>query len=291
VAFLREAGLELEAVAGAQHLPVKALVPGELEGLYDLVILTAPGRDLGNLLRAISPFVHRNTFYVCLSETLQRDAAADLVGEERVLAAVPDLAVAWMEEGRRAELIGQGIVVGEWDGADTPRLREVTALLGEAGLGEVRASDAIRSELWTRACLTVPMQSLGAVVGAAFDDLITMEGVPDLFLKTAGEVEAVTVAQGLQLLVPAGLEEARQTAWSRVESPLLSDLRRGRRTDNVFMAAFVAGHGRESGLKTPHLTALSLLIREMERQEREPGAASLAELRRRIEEERGMFLT
>ncbi len=279
------------------------------EGVYDAVFLAAAAPDVDPLLRALSPHVHRSTFYLDLSGNLGYEHVGEMVGEERVLVGVPGWAAEW--QGKRSVgLVGRSLCVGEASGPASERACQAARAISATALGPARVSDDCVDELWASLCYTLPLDSLGAILGLGFDRLVEQAGVPDIVLKAAGEVREVARALGYRLDAPddwAALKEsenggrgeravenffahARELPASRVKSALLDDIEAGRRSDNIHLAALVTEKARGLTVATPVCNALSTLLRELERGAREPSPANLRELARRIGEEDGMLL-
>ncbi len=282
-----------------------------LASVYDGIILAAPAGDLDNLLRLLSPHVHRSTFYLDMSGNFGYEHVGGMVGVDRVLLGVPGWAAEWAQDGGRAVLVGRGACIGEAQAPTGERTGEAAGILAGTELGPVRVSDSCIEELWAALCYILPLDSLGAILGQSCSGLMEQPGLPDIVLRAAGEVRDVARALGCKLDAPldwsalkesenGGRQEqavkdffahAQGLAASRVKSPLLADLEAGRQTDNRFLAGYVSEKARALAIGTPVLNAIFTVIREMERGARKPAGGNLRELARRIGEDDSMFLT
>ncbi len=305
-----ESGLWLVRDGEEREYAVPTASAGGLEGVYDGIFLAAPARDVDSLLRALSPHVHRSTFYLDLSGNLGYEHIGQVVGSERVLLGVLGWAGEWQEEGRRARMLGRGLCIGEVKGASSARARKSAEALAKTDLGPVRISDSCGEELWAALCYTLPLHSLEAILGKGFAELVEPPGLPDIVLKAGGEVGEVARALGFKLNAPLDwpapkksdnggrqeevardfFEHARGLPAGQVRSPLLDDLEARRETDNRFLAGYVSGKARGLAISTPVNNTLFTLIREMERGARKPSPDNLRELARRIGEDDSMTL-
>ncbi len=306
-----ERSLWLHRDGKEREYAVPTALTGGLEGVYDGIWLAVSSSDLDGLLRTLSPHVHRSTFYLDLSGNLGYQHIGEMVGSERVLLGVPGWAGEWVEEGRRARLVGHGLCIGEVQGTDSDRARESAQAIARTDLGPVHLSDSCGEELWAALCYTLPLGSLEAILGQGFGELVELPGLPNIVLKAAGEVREVARSLGFKLDAPldwsalkesenGGRQEAavkdffkhaRGLPASQVKSPLLADLESRRPTDNRFLAGYVAEKARGLAITTPVSNTLFTVIREMERGERKPSPDNLRELVRRIGEDDRMFLT
>jgi 2-dehydropantoate 2-reductase len=191
------------------------------------------------------------------------------------------------------ELLEPGrLSLGEPAGAVSPRLRELGELIEPAAAGFLRLSENITGELWSALRLSACLGSLGALTGSRLTEGAILEEIWDEGLPLWEEIEDLARLEGLQL------EEAvlnpDPTFLMRAARPyaasMLDDLERGERSEVDFLNGFVQERAKMHGAQTPLNNVLRSLIKEMEKGMRDPGPANLAELRRRIKEERTMGL-
>ncbi len=216
-----------------------------------------------------------------------------MVGGERVLVAVPRFASGWSEEGRKMTVAGGGWSLGSWEGR-APAAEPVAALLSGAGLGEVSMSPAIHAELWSSMAQRLPCFSFSGLTGSGCGALACAADAGPWLAACSQEVRMTAAMQGTDLQSLSAIEAAgypRTIPSDAIQSPVLADLRRGRRSENSFLAAYVAARARAGGLKTPVTTAFDYLLREIEGGRRSPAPENLREMKRRIEEEEGMSLS
>ncbi len=302
-------GLVVEHDEGERRLPVR--VAAGLEGVYDVIVLAAAAAELDQLLRTLSPYVHRHTFYLDVSGNLGFEHIGQMVGPRKVLPGAPGWAAEWREEGRRARLVGRGLCIGEAGDVTPECALQIAEAIAATKLGPARVSATCDEELWADLCYRLPLESLRAVLSADFSELMELEGLPDIVLKAAGEVREVARSLGLSLEAlhdwsalkeseNGGRQDAAVTeffahahglAVSMVKPQLLADLEAGRPTDNRFLAGSLVEKARASAVSTPVCNALFTLLREMERGARKPSPDNLRELTRRFREDDNLFLS
>ncbi len=153
-------------------------------------------------------------------------------------------------------------------------------------------SENITGELWSALRLGACLGSLGALTGSRLTDGAIVEEIWDEGLPLWEEIEDLARLEGLELeeavLNPDPMALVR--AARPYAASMLNDLERGERTEVEFLNGFVQERGKMHGAQTPINNVLRSLIKEVEKGSRDPGPANLAELRRRINEERNMGL-
>jgi 2-dehydropantoate 2-reductase len=123
-----------------------------------------------------------------------------------------------------------GLVLGEPDGSDSPRLRALAAALEEAGF-PVRRSPAIRTEIWTKLMGNVAFNPMSMLTRASIGAMCAHRGTR----ATAGTImaEAIEIARALDatpaISVPARLAIAERLGDHRTST--LQDLEAGKRLE------------------------------------------------------------
>ena len=288
---LREGGLELVREGKSERLEVEAASPRELRGSFDAVLLAVKGPRLGEAMRAVSPRMHRDTFFLALQAGWSADLLAEMVEPQRVLAGTVEFAARRVRPGG-VELVAPGpVVAGELDGSLSPRLRELKELLekGSPGLFSVTAN--VLGRVWWSMRLSALLGPLGALTGCSLEGDMPGE-LEEPFAVLLEELEELTRLEGVEPEPsPAGDDPAALAAaaspyaWSVRE-----DLVRGEPLEREFTTGFLLDRARARGLRTPALGAFHSLLGELEKSKLAPSPAALRELLRRTAEERELGL-
>lgn len=289
---VRDGGLKLKEGAGEERLEVDLLPPRELEGPFDAVFLAVKGPRLGEAMRAVSPRMHRDTFFLPLQAGWPVAAVAGMVEPQRVAGGLVGFHAAAAGPGV-VELLSPGaLVLGEPGGSPSPRLRELEEIFEGGREGFVELTGDIVGRLWSALRLSACLGSLGALAGSRLQGGAAAEEVWEESLPLWEEVVDLAGREGVSLggEAPGPDPAALLRAARPYASSVLDDLERGLRTEDEFTNGFLAGRAQAHGVRAPVNTALRSLIKEMEKGLRAPGPANLQELRRRVREERGMGL-
>lgn len=286
--------------------------PQGLEGLFDVVFLAVKAPDTGDALRSISPHMHKDTFFISLQGGYLLDYISEMVEESRTMGGVATFISRKRGPGEVEVLSPGRLIVGELDGSDSPRLRELKELLPREKGPLFETTGNIQGHLWAHLHVSASLGTLGALLGSVTGEVVSQEALAEVISPLWSEVYGLTqkleldledIEEGLEpanLAVDAGTLSARlenivrgSLLWREAEAysaSMIADLKSGRRTEVDFINGYILQKGRKAGIKTPFNYILLSLVKEMERGERIPGMNNLGELRRRFEEERSMGL-
>ncbi|MBC7253634.1 MAG: hypothetical protein H5T72_06680 [Actinobacteria bacterium] len=290
-ATLASDGLRLRGVLEGESKP-QVRSPSEGGEPFDVLILAVKAHAGGDALRPLSPFVHRDTFYLSLQEGNAGEGLAELVGEERAWTAL-----AWVSaaeagggavevEGCRSLVIGPA--VPREAVAVPPGLEALVGALRGGFPGHVElAKDTCRA-VFSRLLSAAPVSAFCALCAENPGSLRGREEVDGWVREASGECSLVAASAGLEVEVPADPWE--DAVWNRLPPPMLRDAVAGRITERDYLTGFLLREAGRLRLRTPLLSALHSLLGEVESGARVPGEVLLRELRRRVSEERGMSL-
>ncbi len=288
-------GVRLRGALEGESRP-KVLAPGTFETPFDAVILAVGAHLTAEALRPLSPLVHRDTFYLSLQEGSAVDELVGLVGADRAFAALQWLSAAPGGEGEieveevRFLVLGQGLGaqgLGGKGGAVNGFYRLVS-ILEDVLPGRVRRTEDLRLEVWRRLASVTGMSLFCALTGRTPRELRSVAEAAHWLREAEEECRKVAASRGIDL--PASDSLFGEAVWDRLPPPMLRDVVSGRSTERPFLSGYVLREAEEAGIRAPLLRALHSLVAEAERGERRPGEDNLGELRRRVDEERGMSL-
>ena len=162
-----------------------------------------------------------------------------------------------------AQTAGPGkIILGEPSGGASARTERLRDVLRAAGITAEVHPD-IRVVLWQKFLFICAFSGVTAVTRLPIGTILADPATHDLFWGTAGEVERVARAGGIDL--PADcVEQALATAaavepWGR--GSLYGDLAAGRRLELESLNGEVVRRGRERGIATPLNFAIYAALR------------------------------
>jgi 2-dehydropantoate 2-reductase len=148
VAAMNAHGLTVERADGAVTVPVRAITPDALGGGLDRVLLCVKSHHTALALQTLAPRLDPGGVIVSIQNGLSEELIAAQVGAERTVGCLVNWAADWLAPGR-IQHGGEGaFVLGELDGRETARVRELAALL--APVAETRISANIWGYKWAK---------------------------------------------------------------------------------------------------------------------------------------------
>lgn len=212
VEAMRERGIEVRLPGETTITPVRAVHLCEVATLredFDLVFVVVKAYDTRWAVELIAPRVAPDGLVVALQNGMTTDDIASIVGPQRTMGAVIEIASNMFEPGivtRQNAPEDSWFAVGAYDETARGRESEVEAVLRHAG--EVEVSSDIRSSKWMKL-----VANAGELVPSAILDLPLAEaaGLPDVhaFMVECGkEAARAAIADGCRLVGIFGLSDS-----------------------------------------------------------------------------------
>jgi 2-dehydropantoate 2-reductase len=182
------------------------------------------------------------------------------VGVSRVIGAVVHMNASSPEPGLVRQHSGNGLIIGEPSGAGTPRLRDLAAVLGDAGLS-VTVSARIRHDVWYKLWGNLTVNPVSALTGSTADQILD-DDLVRVFCETA-MLEAREI--GARIGCPIAETPADRSVVTRklgaFRTSMLQDAEAGRALELDALAGAVREIGALVGVPTPAIDALYGLTR------------------------------
>jgi len=291
-------GLVIEGPVDPHSIVAPAFTPETAQGTYRRIFLCVKAHHTEDACRALLPHLAPDGYVLSLQNGLNETIIAPIVGAERTMGCFVNFSADWMAPGR-VMYGGRGaLVLGELDGAMTPRLAALHALLRDTFESGAITTDNIWGYLWGKLGYGAMLfaQALGEK-GIA-DCLARPELLP-LWRALGGEAVAVARAEGV---APRGFNGFDPTAFSpdateaqaaasvaamvefnrpnaKTHSGVWRDLWvRRRRTEVDVQIAPIAEIGAKHGIACPAVRRLVAMTHECEAGTRPMSDANLTEL-------------
>lgn len=283
VAAIRDNGLEIEGPIDTFTVQARAYLPDGLEGTWRRVFLAVKSQHTAEAIRAIKPHLADDGYVVSLQNGLCELTIQEHVGRSRTIGAFINYGSDWLEPGRILYSNPGAFVIGELDGAISPRLRELYDLARVFEPNAIMTED-IWAYLWGKLAYASFLfaQALGQ---ASIADCLARPELLPVWRSLGAETLRVAQAEGVEVrgfngfdpkaFMPGASEQAARAsidamvAFNRPNpkshSGIWRDLAiRKRRTEVDAQIAPIAEIGRKYGLKCPTIDRLIELIHEVE---------------------------
>ncbi len=296
VSLMRDPGLLLDELGEERRVPLDAHAsPQALEEPFDfaLVTLKAP-----HLEAALGPLVEQGLAetFVSLGNGLVQERIAGIVGEGNLIIGTVEWGATNLGPGHLAQTTRAPFVIGEPDGVTRDRTRLLAEALGT--VADVRVTQNIRGQVWSKLLVNSAFSGLGAISGLLYREVVADPAGREAALAVWREGYDVGMAQGITLDEVLGVpaealvvrapedrsraDEALEVAMGyagATKASMLQDLERGAKTEVDVINGGVVEKGREHGVATPLNEHVVGLMHAMERGERRPGRDVFDELR------------
>ena len=198
---LNAGGVRIDGIRGDLNVPVRALLPEQLTGPLEAVLVATKSQHTAEAVRDLLPFFGAQTFVVSFQNGFNEPVIAELLtaaglgGMERVIGSIPNYGGALVAPGHLEHVHEGPIQLGEMDGAMTPRLHELAAMLG--ALTPVQLSANIWGQIWAK-----EVYSAQVVFSALVDAPIAQSLGNERYARTAGAV----VREALEIATACGID-------------------------------------------------------------------------------------
>lgn len=265
-------------IVGAVDLvvPVKAIRPDQMEGIYDLVFLFTKQLANDSVLPALLEHLDENSTVCTLQNGVPEPFVASYVGESRTVGGTVLWGATFLEPG--VSELTQDITqsshlfeIGEMDGSITDRIRKVAAVLEH--MGPTMVSDGLMDSRWSKLVNNAGMSGMSAVCGYTFGQVLDNPVSRACLSYIGREVKQCCEAEGHRLHPLLSLpypplclalgsqeefDESQQMFLDAYEglrpakASMLQDLEKGRPTEVRMIDGYVCQVGRKHGIPTPY---------------------------------------
>lgn len=228
VEAMRARGVEVRLPTTTTVTPVKALHLCEVATLrekFDIVFVVVKAYDTRWAVELIKPVLADDGLVVGLQNGMSLDDVADIVGPERTIGAVIEMASNMFEPGivtRQNAPENSWFAVGAFDDSARGREHEVQEVLEHAGSVEISAH--IRSSKWMKLVANAGELVPSAILDLALADAVLLPGVHDFMIECGKEAARAAIADGCHLVPIFGLTDGEVTEPDQYAQDLLDQV-------------------------------------------------------------------
>ena len=297
VAAIREHGLRITGPVDEFTAKAYAARPGWLDPGLRTVLLCVKAHHTAAAMEDIARLLAKDGVVVSVQNGLNEEVIAEAIGPERTIGCFVNFGADVMEPGVVMRGNRGAVVVGELDGADTPRIHDVHALFRDFDPDAV-LTDNIWGYLWGKLAYGAILFAT-ALTDASIADVLASEKHRPVLVELAREVMRVAGAKGIRPEAFDGFDPAAfhpdetdevahrsldelvafNRASAKSHSGVWRDLAvRKRKTEVDAQIAPISLAGREVGVATPLVDRLVELVHDVEEGRRPQGWETLAAL-------------
>ena len=269
-------------------VPVKALTPDEMDGIYDVVFLFTKQTANDDILPVLLPHLGENSTVCTLQNGVPEMFVSKYVGMDRTVGGT----VLW-----GATFVGAGeseltqdiskndhlFEIGEISGEITPRIQMIADILGHMGR-PAKVSTKLMASRWGKLINNACMSGMSAVIGGTFGDVLANPKAAACLSYIGNEVKRCCEAAGYQLPLllneqsPDTLDLVDQAMYDEdqkmfrvmyedmhtAKASMLQDLEKGRKSEVGMINGYVCQTGDQYGIETPFNDKVVEIVRCIE---------------------------
>ena len=269
VEAINSRGLRVREGGEERVVPVRAAVHSRDIGPVDLVIVLVKSYDTRSAIDAARSLVGEHTVVLSLQNGLgHEDELAAAVGRERVVAGKTYVGGVLLGPGHIiGGTRGKKTIVGELDGAPSPRIEAIAAEFRRAGL-DTAVTGNIVGTIWDKLLINVATGALAGITRLTYGALYAVPEIEATAVAAVAEAMAVARAKGVRLSI-----DNPRDAWTMASAGLSADfktsmlqsLEKGARTEIDFINGAVVREGSALQIATPVNRTLVACIKGIER--------------------------
>ncbi len=251
---------------------------------FDLMLIAVPAYHTAEAIRKVSPFVHRDTYYLSAQDGYALHELEGMVGPSRAAALICRISARLTEDGRVEVEDIREVVLAAGKGFD-PEVASpfLETLESYVRIRQVEGEEASR-ELSRRAAVSSALNATCAVTGRTPSVLREGTETRTLVERAFREAREVLGLEGDEM------DPFQEGVWERLLPPMPLHLARYGRTEVDYLCGEILRRGRQRGAALPVHRSLYTVVKELESGRLSPGERALKELLRRVEEDEGLGL-
>jgi 2-dehydropantoate 2-reductase len=298
VEAMKSKGLHITMPEGDLDIKVRALHLCEVASLkqqFDIIFLTSKSPDSCWLTNFIKPYLAPTGVLVSLQNSLNDEWIAPIIGYQRDVPSVVELAGQILAPGvvrRRTGPTKAWFALGEMHGRITPLVKELAVILSAAGKTETTTN--IWGAKWSKLIVNTMSHAIAAILRDTEPVVVENPKLFQLGIALGRECLEVGLALGYRVEPVFGLSAedmagAPEEMLKRIlltlcahigkhTNSFLQDMTKGRPSEVHYMNGLVAAKGREAGIPTPFNDEITRLVEQIEKGQMTFGPEHLARL-------------
>lgn len=277
------------------NVPVKAILPEEMEGIYDIVMYMTKQTYNEVALKQLLPHLGPNSMVITMQNGVPEDAVAEVVGKERTLGAIVGWGATWVKPGvsmLTSEPNKMTYELGELDSSIRGRTKKAAEFLSLSGQTEIVSNLAgIR---WTKLLINSTLSGMSAVLGCTFGEVLDNDKALTCVAHIGNEAILIAKARGIKMeplqghdLTLLGFSNKAERAGKypfynaifgphrMLKASMLQDLEKGLKTEIDAIDGVVASWGKKAGVPTPVCDKVVEIVKGCETGKYKPGFHNL----------------
>lgn len=268
-------------------IPVKAITPEEMKGIYDIVFLFTKQTANDVVLKNLLPHLNEKSTVCTLQNGVPEHFVAGYIGEKRTVGGTVLWGATFVELG--VSELTQDITkndhlfeIGEIDGTIGERINRIAQVLGY--MGKAKITDSLMESRWGKLINNACMSGMSAACGATFGEILKNEKSRACLSYLAREVKKCCEAEGYELPIllneqePFSCDIKDQEMFNinqrmflemykdmhTAKASMLQDLEKGKKTEVLMINGYVSSTGDKHNIHTPFNDTVVEIVSKIE---------------------------
>lgn len=269
-------------------VPVKAVTPEEMKGIYDLIFLFTKQTVNDTVLKNLLPHLNEKSTVCTLQNGVPEHFVAGYVGEERTLGGTVLWGATFVKPG--VSELTQDITkndhlfeIGAIDGTIGERVNNAAEILGY--MGRAKITDTLMASRWGKLINNACMSGMSAACVATFGEILQNEKSRACLSYLAREVKRCCEAEGYKMPIllneqlPYSCDIKDQEMFDTnqrmflemykdmytAKASMLQDLEKEKKTEVLMINGYVSSTGDKYNIDTPFNDTVVEIVTKIEK--------------------------
>lgn len=277
-------------------VPVKALLPEEMTGRYDIIFLMTKQLNNRETVTFLKDYLADSGVIVTLQNGIPEDSVAEIIGADKTIGVTVEWGATMTAPGEvrlTSDPDSLSFHMGRMPGIPESTLEEVRAVLEK--MCPVEIEDNLPGARWSKLLINATFSGLGTVMGGTFGDVTKDPKARDLAASCMKEVIDVGRAAGVTFAPVQGKNIVSLFYWNgpvkkalaklimpvamkkhaAIEPSMLQDLKKNKPCEIDAINGVVCDWGRRKGVPTPVNGRIVEIVHEIQDGKRKPSPENL----------------
>ena len=267
---IRSEGITIEGVRGTHVIKLPAQCDYAGLAPADLAIIFTDSNSTRDAAKAARQMLKPDGFALTLQNGIGNvEALIAELGKERVIAGVSMNSAANPAAGRSAYTNVGMTSIGELDGRDTQRVKQVAEMLSKAEIPTEIIPDPM-NWIWGKFVLNCGVNALTAITGLRSGEMYRTPEVSALQDRVIDEIMAVVERKKLTLPEKDPRKKIKDHCRIRYNKPsMMQHIEQGRRTEIDALNGALVREAKTLGIATPYNEAVVAVVKGLEKSRRQ----------------------
>ena len=277
-------------------VPVKALLPEEMTGRYDIIFLMTKQLNNRETVTFLKDYLADSGVIVTLQNGIPEDSVAEIIGADKTIGVTVEWGATMTAPGEvrlTSDPDSLSFHMGRMPGIPESTLEEVRAVLEK--MCPVEIEDNLPGARWSKLLINATFSGLGTVMGGTFGDVTKDPKARNLAAACMKEVIDVGRAAGVTFAPVQGKNIVSLFYWNgpvkkalaklimpvamkkhaAIEPSMLQDLKKNKPCEIDAINGIVCEWGRRKGVPSPVNDRIVEIVHEIQDGKRKPSPENL----------------